>query len=410
MAKMRTKNSLVFFLAIVSVLFSLTVVSAAEIADIYSVELDGVYALDNTVSVTAGETVAVKVYFDALQDASDVRIRVEIEGDDVDVEQKVGPFDLEDGYSYRKTLDLEIPYELEDEVSDNLRLTVRIWNDEHESEEEMTLRVQRTSYDVNFMSISTTQTVEAGDTLPVDIVVKNVGYNELDDLYVTAKISELNVQRTSYFGDIVSYECDDDEDTSCNEDDSDVATGKFYLQIPYNAKSGIYTLEVKASNSDVTVTQSKQIVVNNDFSTGNVIVTSMKQNVAKGQDATYELLVVNPTNKVKVYRIVPESTAQLTTSTSSTVIAVPAGSSKAVIITAKANTEGEQNFNVNVFEGEKLSNTVELSANVSGTSFTTPIAVLTIILAIVFLVLLVVLIVLLGKKPEKQEETGESYY
>ena len=51
-------------------------------------------------------------------------------------------------------------------------------------------------------------------------------------------------------------------------------------------------------------------------------------------------------------------------------------------------------------------------ANVSesAVSIASPIVVLTIILAIIFIVLLVILIVLLGKKPEKQEEFGESYY
>jgi len=44
----------------------------------------------------------------------------------------------------------------------------------------------------------------------------------------------------------------------------------------------------------------------------------------------------------------------------------------------------------------------------SGSS--SPIVALTVILAIIFVVLLVVLIVLMGKKPEKSEEFGESYY
>ena len=183
------------------------------------------------------------------------------------------------------------------------------------------------------------------------------------------------------------------------------------MKIPYDAVSGIYTLEVEAENNDLAVIERKQIVVENDFSAGNAIVASMTQNIAVGQDAEYEVLVVNPTNKLKVYRIVPESSNQLSASTSQAVVAVPAGSSKAVMIKARADAEGIHNFNVNVFSGEELVSTVVLSANVSGTSFTAPVVVLTIVLAIVFLVLLVVLIILLGKKPEKeQEEFGESYY
>ncbi len=66
---------------------------------------------------------------------------------------------------------------------------------------------------------------------------------------------------------------------------------------------------------------------------------------------------------------------------------------------------------MNVISGNEL-NTVALNTQVEGKSVASknPITVLTVILAIVFLVLLVVLIVLIGKKPNKSEEFGESYY
>ncbi|MBU2104845.1 MAG: hypothetical protein KKF67_03690 [Nanoarchaeota archaeon] len=406
---MNTKNSLVFFLLTVSVLFSLAVVNAAEIANVDSVEVNGDSALSNDVSVVAGDTIAVKVYFTALKNASDVKIKVGIEGDKIDVEKRVGPLNLEDGYTYSRTLNLQIPYELEDQVSDDLTLIVTIWNSDHKTQEEMTLRVQRPSYNADIMSISTSQTVDAGENLQIDVVVKNIGYDKLNDLYVTAQITDLNLKRTSYFGDIVAYECYD-EDGYCNEDDEDFTRGRFYLQIPYDVESGVYTLEVEAKNSDLTIVKSQEIVINNDFSAGNVIVSSTNQNAAVGQNAEYELLIVNPTNKLKVYRIVTESSSQVSSGTSQSVVAVPAGSSKAVTVTANANSQGSYNFDVNVFSGEKLVNTVTLGLNASGTSFAAPIVLLTVVLAIIFLVLLVVLIVLLGKKPEKKEEFGESYY
>ena len=64
-----------------------------------------------------------------------------------------------------------------------------------------------------------------------DIVLKNTGYNYLDDLYVTARIPALGLERTSYFGDLVAFECNDD-DEACDEDDEDVTRGRFYFQIP----------------------------------------------------------------------------------------------------------------------------------------------------------------------------------
>ncbi len=406
---MRAKNLRVFFLAIVSVLFSVALASAAPLANIYSVEVDGMYALDNDVSVVAGDTIQVKVFFEALEDASNVRVEAELEGKKIDVTDKTTRFDVEQDHIYRKALSLEIPNELKDEVSEDFTMTIKIWNSEYKSEREMTVRVQRPTFDADVMAITTDQRVKAGDILPVDVAVRNVGYNELEDLYVKLSIPELGIEKTSYFGDVVARECYDEEGY-CDEDDEDVIEGRFYLKIPYDARAGVYELVASVDNHDLDKSESIKIIIENDFSESNVIATEISKNFAVGVDAEYFLIVANPTDNLKVYRIVTDSSKGISVKADQSVVAVPAGSSRTVKVTANADSQGTYNFDVNVFSGESLVSKTTLSANVSGTSFGTPIAVLTIILAIVFLVLLVVLIVLLGKKPEKQEEFGESYY
>jgi len=389
--KMDKKNILVFFLVIAS-LFLVAGISAAttELATIDSVKVNGVYEYGlEDISVVAGETVSIEVFFTALENASDVRLKAELEGSKVDVDARTSSFDVESGKRYRKTLTLKVPYELKDEVSDNLALNIQVWNGEFKTENsEITLRVQRPTYNADIMSISTAQTVEAGETISVDIVLKNTGYNYLDDLYVTARIPALGLERTSYFGDLVAFECNDD-DEACDEDDEDVTRGRFYFQIPYDAKSGIYTIEVEAENSDLTMSEVKQIVVNNDLS--HIAMRS-------GDN----LLIVNPTTNLKVYKIVSDSQDSL--------VVIPAGSSREVPINIEADSDGKYNFDVNVLAGDRVVDTVSFTGSAEGISLTSPIAVLTIILAIIFIVLLVVLVVLLGKKPETQEEFGESYY
>ncbi len=404
--KMNAKNILVSFLTIVSVLFLVTTVSAADLTNSHIVTIDGNDAYAHDVSVVAGDTITLKVYFTAIHDDTDVTVEAEIEGEKVDFEAITESFDVENGSRYRKALTLEVPYELKDEVSDVITLNIEIDGKEYKTElSEITLRVQRPSYNADIKSITVSNSVEAGETFPVDIVLKNVGYNDLEDLYVSVSISALNVEKTAYFGDLVALEvcndCDDDDDT---------VSGRLYLKVPFNANAGIYMLNVKVTNDDTTNSVVKQIVVKNDFSEY-VIVSAGRKTVAVGENAEYDLLIVNPTNKLKVYRIITESSGSLSSNTNEAVIAVPAGSSKTVTITANADTEGEYNFNVNVLSGEELVSTVVLTANVEGKSqITSPIIVLTIILAIVFLVLLVVLVVLITKKPEKTEEFGESYY
>jgi len=287
---------------------------------------------------------------------------------------------------------LRVPAGLKGQVSDSLELDVRISGKEHKSElTEVALKVQRESYSLQIKSVSV-GTMKAGALVPVDIVVKNVGYNDLDDLYVVVKVPALNLQRTAYFGDLVSIEDSNDDD------DTDTVSGRLFIEIPYSAKAGVYALEVEASNGDATSSVAKEVSISNEFSGGNIVVSGDS------------LLIVNPTNEVLVYRLVPETTSDLSVSLSQSVVAVPAGSSRTVDVTATGSSTGTYNYKVNVFSlnGELLY-VVSLTKNVdSGSS--SPIVALTVILAIIFVVLLVVLIVLMGKKPEKSEEFGESYY
>jgi len=403
--EMNTKNLMVSFVAIAMALFLVATVSASNLASDITVKVDGIVATGNDVSIVAGETVSIKVYFTADEDDTDVTVEAEIEGEKADVNAMTKPFDVEAGKKYSKVLTLKVPYELKDQLSDDVTLNIEIDGKEHKTKlDEIILRVQRASYNVEIKSIGIPQTVDAGETFPVDIVVKNIGYNDLDDLYVIVSIPKLGIEKTSYFGDLVSDEWEYDD-----EDETDTWSGRLYLKVPYDVLHGIYTLEVEVTNDDTTSNEIRDIIIENDFYE-NVIVTSTGKTVAVGENAEYELLIVNPTDKLKVYRIVTESSGSLSSNSGEAVVAVQAGSSKTVTITANANSEGEYSFNVNVFSGEKLVDTVTLNLKTEEGAITSPIVVLTIVLAIIFLVLLIVLIVLITKKPEKSEEFGESYY
>jgi uncharacterized membrane protein len=401
---MNTKNLMVSLCAVAIAMFLVVTVSAANLASNVEIEVDDINVADNP-AVVAGETVAIEVVFTADVDASDVRVKAEIEGDKVDLYVMSKSFDVEAGHTYKKTLTIKVPFELKDELSDDVHLNVKIWNGDDETEfENMPVRVQRPSYNPDVKSVSVPQNVDAGETFPVDIVLKNMGYNDLDDIYVTVSVPELGVKKTSYFGDLVPLEtCNDD----CEEEDT--VSGRLFLEVPYEAEAGVYELEVNVKTDDVDSTVSKQVAIKNDFSS-NVIVTSSGKSANVGQDAEYSLLLVNPTNSLKVYRVVTESSGELCTGVDESVVAVPAGSSKTVTVMASASEAGEYNFDVHIFSGEKLTDTVALSLTAEDNAASNPIVVLTVVLAIIFLVLLIVLIVLLGRKPKKQEEFGESYY
>lgn len=419
-SKMNAKKLMVSFLAVASLLLVATSVSAADFNSVLT-KVDGVNA--EHAAIVAGDTIVVEVSFDSGVNASDVTIEVELEGEKADVEAETKSFDVEEGFRYIKVLTLKVPYELKDQLSEDAELTVEISGRDVKSVETYDLRIQRESYNANVMSVVVDQNIAAGETFPVDVVLKNVGYNDLDDVYVTVSMPELGLQKSAYFGDIVSLECDEDDsdvenygvdvngdrDRRCNEDDQDTVSGRLYLKMPYAVKTGAYTLEVSVSNDDAESSVAKQITVSNTVES-EIVVGDSRESVAAGEEAMFDLLLINPTDQVKVYRIVTESTSGLSSGAETSVVAVPAGSSKNVKIVASADEEGEYEFNVNVFSGESLVGTAPMTVEVEGSKMTSPTVILTVILAIIFIVLLIVLIVLIAKKPERSEEFGESYY
>ncbi len=396
---------MVFLAMAVIVLVANVSAATEEITSQINVEVNDVYVSGDNVAIDAGQTAVIVVRFTADHNAEDLKIRAEVDGEKISEQNTVGPFVVEAGQEYRKTLRVKIPYELKDNVSDDLELNIKIWNSEYKSDDSYTLRVQRPAYNVNLMSVGTSSVFTAGEVYPVDIVLKNTGYSDLDDLYVTAKVPSLNIEKNGYFGDLVSLECKED----CDEAE-DTVRGTIYLTVPYDATPGIYGLEVEVENDDIVESMTKQIVVENDFPE-KVIATSTKKNVAKGEEAEFTLLIANPTNSLKVYEVVTENTKYLSSSADSNLVSVPAGSTRNVVITAESSEEGEQVFTTNFVTAGVVVESKQLTLDVEGTSVNVDSPVLwTIVLVIVLVVLLVILIVLLGRKPEKEEEFGESYY
>jgi hypothetical protein len=403
--KMNTKNLMASLVTIMSLMFLVSAVSAAG----YTIDLvtvDGISASGGTVSLVAGETVEVKVWFTADANDTDVNLEVELEGEKVETKAVTEVFDVEEGKAYRKVLVLKVPYELKDQLSDSATINVELDGRDNKESVEYPFNIQRPSYNVDIKSVTVDNNVKAGATIPVDLVIKNVGYNDLDDVYVRVSIPALGVEKSSYFGDLVAIEkCEDD----CDEDETDTVSGRLYVTIPHKTVSGTYALDVEIVNDDLTSNKVVQMMVSNAFP-NNVIVTASNKAAAVGETVEYELLVVNPTNELAVFRVVPESSADLTSMISSSVIAVTAGSSKTVTVSAEAKEEGTYNFDVSVISADNTVETVTLSLKAEGNESVDAVTVLTIVLAIIFVVLLVVLIVLIGKKPEKSEEFGESYY
>jgi uncharacterized membrane protein len=405
--KMKQKFVLVFLIAVLSIAVLTGFASAGtlNLSNQY-VQIDGLPVTGN-VAVIAGDTVPLTLDFTANQNASDVQVFAWIQGyrsDGVELNYA----DLIKGNDYRARLSVPIPSDIDPEK--DLTLYVRVESDNGNWEYPAVLRAQRQSNNLDVLLVSMDPTAKAGATLSIGVVVKNMGRQESKDTLVTVKVPELGISKTAYFEDLYPVDNCSNSDTECAQADSRERT--LFLTLPTDAKSGAYKVEVSAYNSDTQTTVVKNLVVSETSTEGKVLANPSSKTFSAGEEVTYQLVLVNSGDKVAIYNLAPETTSNdLSVSLSDSVAIVPAGSSKTVTISVKANKEGSYGFAVNAISDDGKTSKTSYTATVQGKSVTNNnIVVLTIVLAIVFVVLVIILIVLLTRRPQKSEEFGESYY
>lgn len=403
---MNTKTFLVPILAVMALML-VGVASADNLASGVAVSFNDV-SLGSSTTMTgfSGDVVPVRVTFDAAKDMGDVRVKVSIEGTRDSVDASTARFDIISGNTYTKLLSLKLPADLKD-TNQAFTLYVEVVSAEDRTERTYTVSLQRESYTLDVLSVDYNSAVSAGEVFPISVVVKNLGFQRSDDIYVVASIPALGISSRAYAGDLIPVEDGFADNNNVNEEDS--VQKVVYLKMPENAKAGVYDLEIKVYNSDTETTVRKTVGVGAGAS-AMVLAAVKNQDIRAGETKTYDLVIVNSANKVKVFNINAVSGTALSVSVPS-VVTVGAGSSVTVPVTVRAANDaavGAYTFSVNV-DGE----TVVFGANVSGGSaggVSTSVVALTVVLVIIFVVLLIVLIVLLTRKEQPMEEVETSYY
>ncbi|MEK6820493.1 MAG: hypothetical protein AABX71_02160 [Nanoarchaeota archaeon] len=405
------KAILVSLIAVLTVISLMTLVVANDLnVSIDRVDVDDMNVVGGAVAGEAGEIVPVDVYFTANEDASDVVISVWMQGERSDGTE-IDFRDLIDNRKYHAKLALRLPNDL-DETEEDLTLYVRIETDEGNWEESYTIRMQREPNKAELLFVEVDSKLQAGSTVPVDIVVKNLGRHELEDLVVEVRVPELEISKRAYFGDLDAIDkCPEAEDDCDAEDYQDAAERRLYIKVPANAKAGVYELEVEAMGEDVRELVTKTIEVVGAERASRLFVPVTSKELAVGETKTYDIVIVNSGTNIAVYELIPETAEGVIVSVSEPIVTVAAGLSKTVSVDVKAGSrEGTYGFAVDVNSDSQLVERVVLNANVTGRAIgTSNITILTVVLAIIFIVLLIVLIVLLTRKP-RTEELEESYY
>ncbi len=402
-------KQMIFFVAVFALAF-LAVANVSAFGTITSVQVHEVEALNGAeeVAAFAGETLPVRIIFEATENATDVRVKAWIAGDR-EYSVSSDRFDVDDGKTYSRLVNVKIPFDLDPTEDLRLQITVESKNDGEADSAFVSLGAQRESYIVEVLDVDMNSNVKAGETLALDVVLKNRGRQEAEDTFVRASIPALGLSDKGYFGDLTPEDEDDPEKF-------DSAERRLLLRIPSNAPAGVYTVEVEAYNGDSITTLTRKVAVDAAGQGSMIVSPTSSKTIAVGETGRYTLTVVNSGDRIAVYELVVSNDEGLNVEVSEPVFAVPAGMSKTVEFQVMADKANDYRFSVDVHSDGQLVTSKQYSVKVEGTRTGTVVrgtnatVLLTVILAIVFVVLLVVLIVLLTRKPQKSEEFGESYY
>jgi len=425
---MKNKAIFILFLALFAVVFSLNTVLASvesgfvhiEDVQVNDISIDGRTAVGHV-----SDTVPVEIFFTAQDDVNEeVDVKVYVEGYRGETSETITlTTPLETGIHDVARFSVNLPSSVDlDDLSEDLTLVVRFSaRGETSVEKEYTLRMTRDLHSLNVLSVEAPERTVAGSTIAVDVVVKNDGSEELEDIYVRISIEDLSVQRNVYVGDLDERdERDFDDDRSI--DRHDASSKRIYLALPTNAVPGIYNLEVEAYNYDVRTTANTRLVVDS-LETG-VLPTVTGKTIAPGEETTFDVVLVNPNDRLVVYSITPEEASGLIVEVTEPIVTVSADSGRTVKVNVRATDSAEEGTHivkVNVNNEAGLIEQVSFSVNVEKDSSSTGIGsafagtgsavfILTVILVIIFVVLLIVLIVLLTRRPAETEEFGETSY
>jgi len=421
---MSKRNLLVFIVSALALVFTLGSVSA--FGAIETIEVNGVVVVANGQQVSSvnlanfvGDRVPVLVVFKSGNGtgvlAEDVRIKAWISGEAENVVTSER-FDVLANQLYTRIIYLNIPSDLRKVLDETRKLEILVESKANgvADRETIDFTVQRASYVLEILSVDMQPQVNVGDSIVVDVVLKNRGRQFADDTFLKISIPQLGLEERTYFGDLSPVDQDD-------PNKEDAVERRTYIRIPANAKPGLYDVQIDAFNADSFDRVNRRVLVTGGaVENTQVVAASTSKTFNVDQTESYKLTIVNRGTVVRVFELKIDADNNLNVDASDSLVVVPAGTSRTVEFLVNSKLRDDYSFRVDVLsDGGALvdsktfrANVVEGKGRTSGGAGmqTNTTVLLTVILAIIFVVLLVVLIVLLTRKPETKEEFGESYY
>lgn len=388
-----------------------------------SVEINGdKVGINEVLSVEEGQKINIHVGIAATENVNDIEVEAKISGYEYsDFEQLYDATELDNidaGTTEYFDLDVNLPTRLDKDV---YWLRLRVLSKHSVAEERviaLNIEPKRHALDIADVQLSPYgNSIQAGRSLIVDVLLENYGEKDEEDVIVTAEIPALGV-RNSNTVDLIRT---DDH----NVDYEDVEG--LFLPIPPTAAEGDYELRITARYDDlrdvVTKTMTIHVTPNSRFQadTGKLVlaVGPEAQTVAAGQTGTYAVALTNAGTSSKAYLLEAVAGNSLAVDVSEGLVVLEPGRNKVVYVqvTPAAGTPaGEQIVSLaikssdnNVLETISLRTIVTQGEAQTSTNLRTVLEVALIIL-VVLLVIIGLIIGFSRLKKDDNMEDEQTYY
>ncbi len=365
-----------------------------------------------TPALERGEQISIKTVFKTNTDLDNIRVRAWINGYREEIEAKTSVFDVFKDNQYSKVLFLSIPSDID--AKDEYTIYVKIETKTELSgvdEAEITADVQRIANLLKILSVElydygtdkNTKAFESGSAFYAEVVVKNTGNHNTEDVFVKLSIPELELERTVYVGDLGPFD-NGYEDT----------VKKTITMVLPEHKEGVFDLIVKAYNSELGDKETLEITVVKELERNvEIMPQKTEAEIKQGETATYSFVVANfgETQEsfiIEVLGISDWATVQINPAS----FALASGETRTVQIKLMVDEDAlimDHPATIRVRFGNEAE---QFNINTRVTSKAADWQIVLMIIGLIVAIIAIVLLAIMLKrdKTSKKQETVESYY
>ncbi len=418
------KQGLIVFLAIVSlVLTSVSVLADSPNYNITKVEVNDVELNGRILDIERTDSLTVEVEIEVTTLTDDMRVEAEIEGYEFgDIKDKSEIFDAEAGRTYKKTLTLDIPDDLQASKPYTLRIEASDPDNQEVMEIQLNIDEKRHFLRIFDVILRPQGSVESGKPIFTTVRVENLGEKKERDIEVRVSVSQLGIVARDYIDELVTEQ----QESITNDDDeeSSASSNELMLRIPDDAKTGVYDLlvEVLYNRGHSKVVQRIPLAVEGKkveqtqtpvTETTIVNVDGSSKTIKAGEEVAYKVMFANMDNTQKVYSVEVSGTQLFAdTRVDPGFVSVLGGKAGEIYVFLKAKDNAEskrQFFTIRAMSGNNVVKELALTAEVKGKEIATSWAWVRNLLYIVFIVLILVLIVMLITWGVRNARESENY-